>query len=370
MGMLIKRRLFSLLAIAVTAACLSAPASASASWVVPGRGFGHGVGMSQYGALGYAQQGRSYRQILHHYYTGVKIREANTRAVRVLITTGLSSLPFSGATKACGKNLSPGKSYSFRDEGSTVSLRRPNGSRAAACGGQGSAKGGASVRFNGVGEYRGQLRARNVGGTIYAINSVGIEDYVRGVIRNEVPASWPAHALRAQAVAARSYALATRLSGDGYNLYDDTRSQVYGGRTSEAARTNQAVGATAREVIKSGGSTATAFFFSTSGGRTENSEFGYSGGSSRPYLKSVKDPFDDVSPSHRWTERFTNAQMSSKLAGLFSGRLKRIRILRTGRSPRIVRARVVGSSGSTEVSGDTLSFRLGLRSTWARFNKR
>jgi len=366
-----KGRRFNLLALAAAAVGLAVPVSASAEWVVPGKGFGHGVGMSQYGAFGFAQEGRSYRQILHHYYTGVDIGKADTRKVSVLITTSLGSLPFSDANKACGKKLEASESYSFRLDGSRVTLRRPNGSKLVGCGREGVAKGGGSVRFNGVGEYRGDLRARSVGGSIYAINRVGIEGYVRGVIPNEVPASWPSHALRAQAVAARSYALATKLNGDGYDLHDDTRSQVYGGKSSETLSTNQATDATAGEVIKAAGAVATAFFFSTSGGQTENSEFGFPGGGTpRSYLKSVKDPFDKVSPVHSWTVRFSNSEMQSKLAGLFSGKLKRIEILETGRSPRIVRARVVGSENSTVVTGDTLRFRLGLRSAWAKFEKR
>jgi stage II sporulation protein D len=191
------------------------------------------------------------------------------------------------------------------------------------------------------------------------------------VIPNESPSSWPQPALRAQAVAARSYALATTVNGNGYELYDDTRSQVYGGKSSETRNTNQAAKGTTREVIKSGGNVATAFFFSTSGGQTENSEFGFPGGGTpRPYLKSVNDPFDDVSPHHSWTERFSQSEMESKLSGLFQGKLKGIKVLNRGESPRIVRARVVGSNGSSEVHGDTIRFRLGLRSTWARFKKR
>ncbi len=250
-----------------------------------------------------------------------------------------------------------------------MTLRRPNGSKLAGCGQEGSARGGGSVRFAGVGTYRGDLRARNVGGTLYAINKVGLEGYIQGVIPNESPASWPQDALRAQAVAARSYALATRVGGDGYDLYDDVRSQVYGGKSSETPATNKAARKTSREVIKSGGNVATAFFFSTSGGETENSEFGFSGGSPRPYLKAVNDPHDNTSPHHRWTVRYSQGEMESKLSGLFGGNLKKIKVLKTGRSPRIVEARVVGSNDSSTVSGDTLRFRLGLRSTWARFKK-
>lgn len=360
----------TLIGVVAATVALSSAASASAEWVVNGRGFGHGVGMSQYGAYGLAKHGRSYREILHHYYTGVSIDKADTRKVRVLIASGVGSIGFSDARKACGKNLNENGTYSFRLANGSVTLRRPNGSKLAGCGREGAASGGASVRYAGVGEYRGDLVARNVNGSLYAINRVGVEGYVQGVIPNESPASWPAAALRAQAVAARSYALATRLNGDGYDLYDDTRSQVYGGRASETRSTNRAARDTKRQVIKSSGTVATAYFFSTSGGRTENSEFGFAGGSSRPYLKSVKDPFDDISPVHRWRERFSNSQMSAELSGLYSGSLQNVKILKTGKSPRIVRARVVGSNGSTEVSGETLRFRLGLRSTWAKFDKR
>lgn len=360
------------LALMAAAAAFALPAQAhAADWVVDGRGFGHGVGMSQYGAFGFAQQGRDYKEILRHYYTGVNIAKAEMRSVRVLISTGHNAIGFSGAKKACGKKLNGNESYSFRLASGGVTLRRPNGSKLAGCGAEGAASGGSSVIFSGVGAYRGDLVARNVNGSIYAINKVGIEGYIQGVIPLESPSSWPQAALRAQAVAARSYALATSISGDGYDLYDDTRSQVYGGKSAEASSTNQAAKATSREVIKAGGDVATAFFFSTSGGQTENSEFGFPGGGTpRSYLKSVNDPFDDASPVHRWTARFTQSEMESKLSGLFQGNLKKIEVLKRGVSPRIVRARVVGSNGSTEVNGDTLRFRLGLRSTWANFKKR
>lgn len=361
------RRLTLLIAAAV--AFVALPGAVQGKWVVPGKGFGHGVGMSQYGAYGYAKHGRGYKEILKHYYEGVRIGKANTREVRVLLDVA-GSLRFSGADRACGRDLSPGKEYLFTTSASRVTLRKGNGAKLEGCGREGAASGGSAVSYEGVGAYRGKLVGRNVGGSLYAINEVSIEGYVRGVIPNEMPSAWPQQALRAQAVAARSYALATRLNGDGYDLYDDTRSQVYGGRSSETARTNDATRATAGEVIKDSGEIATAFFFSTSGGRTENSEFGFAGGSPRPYLKSVRDPFDDVSPVHRWRLSFSNSEMESKLSGLFSGNLRRIRITKTGVSPRIVKARVVGSSGSSVVTGDTLRFRLGLRSTWAKFDKR
>ncbi len=363
-----KRRPLITLALAATAAALAVPASSPAKWVVRGHGFGHGVGMSQYGAFGFAKEGRTYGQILRHYYTGVTIGPAKTRDVRVLLTTGLDSLLFTQARTACGVTLNPDRKYSFGLAGRQVELNRSSGRRIKRCGDEGAASGGA-VRFVGEGTYRGRLIARNVGDSLYAINDVGLDPYVRGVIPNEVPASWPANTLRAQAVAARSFALVTRISGDGYDLYDDTRSQVYGGASSETKKTNRAVRATSREVIKAGGGkTASAYFFSTSGGQTENSEFVFA--EPRAYLKSVNDPFDNRSPHHSWRLRLSNSEIETKLDGLFSGKLRRIAILQTGVSPRIVRAKVAGSGSSTKVSGDTLQFRLGLRSTWARFNKR
>ena len=109
------------------------------------------------------------------------------------------------------------------------------------------ATGGDALRVVGKGAYRGSLIVvpRDSGG-LYAINSVPLEAYLRGVVPNEMPADWPAEALRAQAVAARSYALATA-DGGLWDQYDDTRSQVYGGISSETQATNQAVEATARQ---------------------------------------------------------------------------------------------------------------------------
>jgi peptidoglycan hydrolase-like amidase len=77
-----------------------------------------------------------------------------------------------------------------------------------------------------------------------------------------------------------------------------------------------------------------------------------------------------VSPFHKWRETQSQHQMESRLDGLFQGRLRKIKVTKTGDSPRIVEARVVGSRGSSRVSGSTLQGRLGLMSTWARFRRR
>ena len=353
--------------VALLAVVLLAPAGAEANWVIKGRGFGHGVGLSQYGAHGYAQHGRNYEQILGHYYRNTKVAKTKSKRVRVLLGAQ-SSVGFTRARQACGRDLNPDKDYAFALSDSTTVLLGSNDNKLRSCGKEGRAKGARTITIDGFGRYRGDLIATLDGAALLVINSVGTEGYVKGVVANEMPSSWHQQALRAQAVVARSYGLATKRSG-AFDHYDDTRSQVYGGRTSETRATNRAVKRTKRKVVKYGGKVATTYYFSTSGGETENSEFGFSGGSPSPYLQSVNDPYDDISPVHRWRVTYSDSQMESRLKGLFQGNLRRIEILDTGRSPRIVRARVVGSSGSTTVTGDTLRNRLGLRSTWAKFTK-
>ncbi len=341
----------------------------AAKWVIKGRGWGHGVGMSQYGAYGYAKHGRGYRQIIGHYYKRTSIGNAGRHTIKVLLMSGPSSVGFRKARRACGKRLHRDQSYRFKRSGSRVVLRGGDGGRLASCGRTGTAKGRGTIRVRGKGLYRGKLKATAAGGGLRVVNAVALDSYVRGVVPNEVPSSWPQAALRAQAVAARSYALATS-GGGAFDVYDDTRSQVYGGKDSETGRTNQATKRTRGEVVRHRGEVATTYFFSTSGGETESVQFGFPGAEPAPYLKSVKDPYDGASPYHRWTVRYSQSQMESRLSGLFSGRLRRIKVLKRGRSPRIVQARVVGSRGSSRVSGPGLQFELGLRSTWARFHKR
>ena len=103
------------------------------------------------------------------------------------------------------------------------------------------------------------------------------------------------------------------------------------------------------------------------GGNTENVEFGFPGGDPKPWLKSVDDPYDDVSPKHRWQKRMTMGDAAAKLDGLVKGSLREIRVTRRGVSPRIVSAEIVGSGGRTSVSGPTLRARFGLDDSWAYF---
>ncbi len=220
---------------------------------------------------------------------------------------------------------------------------------------------------NGVrdGLYRGAIEIRTSAGSgLNAINALAMEDYLLGVVPSESPSSWPAAALQAQAVVARSYALASNVNGKGFNQYADTRSQVYRGYLGEAPSTTSAVAATAGQIVTYAGTVATTFFFSTSGGYTENIENAFVGSQPRPWLKGVKDPYDDPSPYHRWKLNFSRATLGAKLGNWVKGRFRAIKVLKRGVSPRVVKARIVGSRGSTVVTGPQIRARMGLRDTW------
>jgi stage II sporulation protein D len=326
------------------------------------------VGMSQYGAYGYAKHGSSYQSILSHYYRHTRLDKAADSPIRVLLATPPDSVGFTKATKACGKRLDPKGDYTFQRSGSDVLLRRDGGNRLANCGPSGTATSDAAIHVAGEGVYRGKLKAKAASNELLVINAVDLDSYARGVVPNEMPSSWPQDALRAQAVAARSYALSSS-AGGGFDVYDDTRSQVYGGKGSETPETNKACRRTSDEILRYRKQVATTYFFSTSGGQTESIQYGFPGSESVPYLKSVKDPYDDLSPYHRWKVRYSQNEMESRLDGLFKGKLRKIDILKRGDSPRIVSAKVVGSNGSSKVSGLELQNRLGLRSTWAKFQR-
>jgi stage II sporulation protein D len=361
----------------VIAACLAAAAPADAArFTVRGAGFGHGVGMSQYGAMGYAEHGWRYDAILGHYYSGTKLGTSDpAQTVRVLLqSTSVAS--FSGATQAGGRSLSPGTTYRVRPHGiSQLDLLR--GSHRVATftaplqvsGGGGTLLlGGQAGNGHSNGRYRGTLSfTPGALGGVDVVNALSLEDYVRGVVAWESPSSWPLEALKAQAVAARTYAITTHRSGS-FDQYADTRSQMYGGVAAETASTDRAVAQTRGQVVTYGGRPVTTYFFSTSGGRTEDVENSVLGTTPLPWLKSVDDPYDSVSPRHRWGPiRMSTSQAAARLHGLVKGSFRGIRVRRRGESPRVVSADVVGTRGTTRVSGATLRDRFGLYDTWAYF---
>src|SRR5437764_248836 len=143
--------------------------------------------------------------------------------------------------------------------------------------------------------YRGSLRVKTTGSALQVVNVLGLESYLLGVVPSEMPNRWPAEALAAQAVVARTYALAHLAKGGDYDLYPDTRSQVYGGIAAEAPSSNAAVNETANQIVLYDGEPANTFFSSSSGGKTANVQDVWSS-PPVPYLVSVPDPYDTLSP--------------------------------------------------------------------------
>jgi SpoIID/LytB domain protein len=284
------RNLLGVLALALVALALSAPSALASteSLVIAGAGDGHGVGMSQEGALGYAEHGASYEQILAHYYTGTTLGQAPAgRTVKVLVGSRVKTLP--------------------------------------------------------------------------------LETYVRGVVAAEMPSSWPLAALETQAVASRTYALTSDAGGQKFDVYADTRSQMYEGPAAETASSNAAIADTAGQIVTYEGKPVTTYFFASSGGMTESIQNSFLGATPEPWLIGVADPYDQ-GPLHTWKVTLSFATVTSRLRGLLKGSFRGIEVLKRGVSPRIVSAYIVGSRGRTLTSGPELAARLGLDSTWEYFS--
>jgi stage II sporulation protein D len=137
----------------------------------------------------------------------------------------------------------------------------------------------------------------------------------------------------------------------------------------EARATNRAVAATSGQTVTYGGKPAITYFFSSSGGYTENVEIAFPGSAPQAWLRGVPDPYDGAGgdPYHRWGRRMTLAAAAAKLSGLMDGSLVGIKVTKHGASPRVVAASVVGTKGHRTVSGAELQQRFGLLTTWAEF---
>lgn len=349
-----------------------AGALAGVDWIVHGRGFGHGVGMSAYGAYGYAKHGKGYRFILGHYYTGASLGTlTKPRVVRVLLDIDSGDVGFSKATSACGVQLDPSRSYEAHRSGTQVKLRTSGGKPLASCGRKLRAAGSGTISIAGLGTYRGALETvptESNPGSLNVVNALSVEAYVKGVIPNESPPSWPLVELKAQAVASRSFALTAGVDGNGFDLYSDTRSQVYKGLESEYPRSNEAAEQTRGQVVTYGGKIAETLFSACSGGHTESIQNVF-GGAAIPYLQGVPDPYDYYCPLHEWTLEFSGPEISAKLGAYLDGALKQVVITKTGVSPRIISAKLIGTGGTTTVSGTDLESALGGYDTWMSFEK-
>lgn len=347
----------------------AAPEAKGATGVkVCGSGYGHGVGLSQYGAYGRAKAGQGYAKIIKSYYKGVSLKKFSSNPnVRVLLGSRSFSdgqlIVVRSGSKARLKNLATGGTVSLGPATYKVSYlsskklyRVTNVSRQKRVG---SYRGplvfqrvsGSVLSYGGKG-YRGSLRAQVSGSRLLMVNSLRMESYVRGVVPNEMPASWASEALKSQAVAARSFARATR-GGSVFDFYADTRDQVYGGRSSETRATNRAVGATARVNAVYGGKAITAFFHSSAGGYTEDAAYVFN---ATPYLKAVKDVDSsgrkyEARVSSPWTHwsGMLDVKGSPELG---VGSITRVRVLRRSPSGRVTKAEIRGTQGTKTISGE------------------
>ncbi|HEX9416020.1 MAG TPA: SpoIID/LytB domain-containing protein [Gaiellaceae bacterium] len=367
---MLRSSLFAALA-AVLGTALSALAAAQPAakpslptFVIRGHGWGHGVGMGQYGALGYARHGLGYAKILAHYYPGTALTSTTVRQVRVLLSDGVPSVTVSSQAPFRVRDAD-GKSYKLAAGsyavGPTLKVRVEATAAPKALPGPIMFTPG-RVPLQLSRRYRGSIQVISKGGGLQAVNIVGLEDYVRGVVSQEVSSDWPAEALKTQAVASRSYAVATRKRGATYDVFADTRSQVYGGVDAEEFTTGAAVDATKGKVLTYHGQPATTYFYASSGGKTASIQDAFPGSRPVPYLVSVPDPYDTVSPYHDWGPYVYQASTLANRLGV-AGKLLDARAMRNP-SSRVTSVTLTTSSGQRTISGSDLRRTLGLRSSW------
>jgi stage II sporulation protein D len=344
-----------------------APAGSGALFLVSGHGWGHGVGMGQWGAQGYAQEGYSYDQILSAYYPGTTPGQTQLTSIRVLLANGKKKLVISSKqplavedrdgvdhTLSAGKTtLTPALELAV-DGGQPEALAPPLTFSPAT---------GSTLSLGRA--YRGDILVDVVNGRLRAINVLPLEQYLYGVVPAEESPSWLPAALEAQAVAARSYAVASRRAGGPFDVYAGTRSQAYLGVSAETAATTLAVDATAGEVLLYGAHVATTVFSSSTGGRTQSAADAW-GSRGKPYLVSVKDPYDGISPYHNWGPVAVTGKALGSALGV-PGRILDATVTRN--SSRRVKVLEIaslsrGQRSTASVTGAGAASALALRSAW------
>ena len=323
--------------------------------------------MGQWGAQGYAKQGFTYDQILAAYYPGTTLGQTPTTSIRVLLASGKKKLTISA------------KKQITVEDGDGVDHTLPAGSttltpalRLAVDGGPQQALDPPLTFSPAAGStltlgrrYRGRILVDVPNKKLRAINVLGLQQYLYGVVTAEMPSSWLPAALQAQAVAARSYALASRQAGAPFDVYGDGRSQAYLGVSAETPAGRQAVDATDGEVLLYDGDVALTLFSSSTGGWTQSAADAF-GAPGRPYLVSVRDPYDTISPYHDWGPvPATGTSLGSALGVV--GRIVDATVKRNA-SRRVKTLKVTSLSRSTQlvagVGGATAASALGLRSSW------
>lgn len=381
-------------------ASATVPRPADGTLTVVGHGWGHGIGMSQYGALGGAQNGAGAGSIVAFYYSGTTLGAIGNPPIRVAVaslgpTIGVKAMAglavtWDGETRTplpsvvggaavTGWRLAPDPSAGshrvrlerLTSAGSTWTLHALSPGASAGVVNLNTA----AIETSRSGQavvYRGELRAVRTaaGAALTPVVVLPMESYLRSVVPSEMPASWPAAAVQAQSIAARSYAEHLRrsspVSPPWFDVWDDTRSQVFRGSSVGGVRVEQsgsdaAVAATAGQaVIDAQGEVAFTQFSSSSGGWTV--------AGSRSYLAAKADPWDAVAanPNHSWESSVPVSRLEAAYPAI--GTLRSLSV--TGRDGhgdlggRVISATLVGSAGSVAVTGESLRSAMALRSTW------
>lgn len=366
-----------------------------------GRGYGHGVGMSQWGARGRALAGQTASTILGAYFTGTKPgTTSSTQPVRVSVLyhltitaaaplrlhgrsgpwtikyvaatfpadAGLTAWPTSATVSGVTTTTwhlvvmaADGKTVLYR--GSTTGTQAIVEPASAATRLELDSKGSAYDL------YRGSIRFQLGATFANAINTVPLDDYLKGVVPVEMPATWPVEALRAQAVVARSWTVRHLHPTTGsFDVWDDSRSQVYRGVLGENAAVSTLIAAAPGAVQLYGSTVVNAFYHSAAGSWTENNEYafvpssGTVGSTPLAYLRGVDDrapdgtPYDAAYPSISWsTVSLTHAQLNAILAAdarTAVGTVTRLDLTHRGVSGRLYQVVVYGTTGTKTVSGD------------------
>jgi len=351
--------------------------------------------MSQYGALGRAQAGQTYDQILAHYYSDTTLGTISPDTL-VRIELAESHVPTSKSpARIIGRDGTWSSQSFLNDKGKPIVF--PADSYAELTQGAGGWEADvydstgaplASAQTTDVtlqptdpatlfemdwrdslpkyNLYRGSMRLLVNGDGVQAINVVGMDDYLRGVVPAEMPPRWPVEAVKAQVVASRSYAY-VRLRPDRiYDVVPNADNQVYGGEKIEFPRSNAAVDATSNQVVMYDGQVANAFFFTVGGGYTEDNEYAWVGNNGKviaapiPYLRGEPDvnangvAYDANAPNYSWqSATFTWTQLQQMLdrdSRTNVGTLIDLKYER-GVSGRVYRVTVVGSARTVNVAG-------------------
>lgn len=357
-----------------------------------GKGTDHGVGMSQHGARARAAAGQKYPEILAHYYPDTSLGAIKPGlTVRVLLANSYVPTKDKPARVVARSGawlspLFPGLLFPA-DSHAELVLGRTGSWTAIVADADGWQLARAEAddlvmepaapttrfemrfRSNNASKYdlyRGAMRLRVNGTGVQAVNHVQLNDYLRGVVPAEMPASWSIEAVRAQAVASRGYVHAKLRSTNTFDVRPDSGDQVYGGVRIEHARSDAAVAATSEIVVTYNDVPVQTFFFAIAGGHTENNEYAFvtqSGSAASrplPYLRGRPDvdpnglDYDRNAPGYAWSSgSFTMGDLSSMLARdsrTDVGSLESVDFER-GVSSRAYRVTLTGTKGTKVVSG-------------------